>query len=168
MLMFKNKKDILLVVSLLFSITSILVALNSMFPSSQKIVYVDNMKLFDSFNMTKEMKKIGEQQFNKQKLEMDSLYLKIQKSSPENKENLTRQYIGLKQNLEQFNQNFAFEESQKIWQRLHSYIESFSSEKNYKLIIGSDKKQDVLFAHKEVDITNELISYVNSKYEGIK
>ena len=79
-----------------------------------------------------------------------------------------KEYVGLKENLEQFNQQFAYEETQKIWKRLHSYVEEFSATKNYKLIIGSEKKQDVLYADPNVNITNELINYVNSKYEGAK
>ncbi len=138
------------------------------FFTTPDVVYVDNVKLFDGFYMTKEMKKIGESQFNTQKAKIDSLYITIQKSNPTQQQVLMKEYIALKENLEQFNQQFAYEETQKIWKRLHSYVEEYSAENSYKLIIGSEKKQDVLYADPNVDITNELINYVNSKYEGAK
>lgn len=114
------------------------------------------------------MKKLGEAQFNLQKSKIDSLYSKIQKSSSSDKEILMKEYIGLKENLQQFNQQFAYEETQKIWKRLYSYIDEFSSQKKYKLIIGSEKKEDVLYSDEELNITKELINFVNSKYEGAK
>jgi outer membrane protein len=49
-----------------------------MFWSDNKIVYVDNIKLFDGFNMTKEMKKVGEKEFNSRKSVLDTLYSKLQ------------------------------------------------------------------------------------------
>ena len=34
------------------------------FKSNKEIVYVDTVKLFDGFVMTKEMKRVGEKEFN--------------------------------------------------------------------------------------------------------
>ncbi|MES2812061.1 MAG: OmpH family outer membrane protein [Bacteroidota bacterium] len=166
--MILNKKSILLTISILLLIVNTSYILYQEFISEPDVVYVDNIQLFDGFNMTKEMKRIGEGQFNTQKSKIDSLYIKIQKSNPAEQQILMKKYVGLKENLEQFNQQFAYEETQKIWKRLHSYVDEFSAEKKYKLIIGSEKKQDVLYAEPNVNITNELINYVNSKYEGAK
>lgn len=158
----------MLITSIVISVSALLFILFQTFFATADIVYVDNIKLFDGFNMTKEMKKIGETQFNSQKAQIDSLYIKIQKSAPAEQQTLMKEYITRKESLTQFNQEFAFEESRKIWKRLEGYIGEFSKEKNYSLIVGSEKKQDVLYASDEVDITNELINYVNSKYEGAK
>ncbi len=164
----KDKKTILLIVSGFTSIIVVSYMVWLTFLSAPEVVYVDNVKLFDGFYMTKEMKKIGESQFNFQKSKIDSLYTKIQKSNPAEQQVLMKEYVALKGNLEQFNRQFAYEETQKIWERLNSYINEFSAEKKYKLIIGSEKKGDVLYADEEVNITNELVNYVNSKYEGAK
>lgn len=126
------------------------------------------MKLFDGFNMTKEMKKIGEKQFLSQKSQLDSLLLKVQKSNPTDQQLLMKQYVFEKENLTKVTQEYAYTESQKIWKRLESYIQDFSEENNYSLILGSENKQNVLYSSEDVDVTNELITYVNSKYEGSK
>ncbi|UUC46485.1 OmpH family outer membrane protein [Flavobacterium cerinum] len=136
--------------------------------SDRKIVYVDNVRLFDGFNMTKELKKRGEQEFNTRKKVLDSLYVTLQQEgiSEVQKEAITRELIAKKQEFEAFNQQFAAEESAKIWSRINGYTTDFSKEKDYDLIVGSENKRNVLYAKETVDVTNELISFINKKYEG--
>lgn len=162
----KDKKHTLLIFNILISIIAFLIIILHLFFSKNEIVYVDNMKLFDGFNMTKEMKKIGEKQFLSQKNQLDSLLLKVQKSNPTDQELLMKQYVFGKENLNKATQQYAYIESQKIWKRIESYVQDFSKENNYSLIVGSEKKQDVLYASEDVDVTNELIAYINLKYEG--
>lgn len=136
----------------------------------KKIVYVDNNKLFEGFTMTKEMKRVGEKEFNARKIGLDLLYTKLQSQTilEGDKKTIMQQFIRGKEELEQFNQSFATEESSKIWSRIHGYTADFSQENKYQLIIGSQNKQAVLFADENVDVTNELLTYLNKKYEGIK
>jgi outer membrane protein len=137
---------------------------------NKMIAYVDNNKLFEGFNMTKELKRVGEKEFNTRKKGLDLMYSKLQTQTiPErDKKMLMQQFIREKEELEQFNQSFATEEASKIWSRIHDYSNEFSQENKYQLIIGSQSKQAVLFADENVDVTNELITYINKKYEGIK
>ena len=138
---------------------------------SEKIAYVDTDKLFDGFYMTKELKKIGEKEFNAKKIILDSLYSKLQSNtiSEAEKKQIMPQFVQEKQELEQFNQSFAEQESLKIWSRIHNYIDTYSKETSYKLIIsGSQNKQTILYVDDKVDITNELLIYINNKYEGVK
>lgn len=118
--------------------------------------------------MTKELKKRGEQEFNSRKKVLDSLYAVLQQegASEVQKEAITRELITKKQEFEAFNQQFGAEESAKIWSRINGYTTDFSKDKNYDFILGSENKRSVLFAKETVDITNELIIYINKKYEG--
>lgn len=166
----EGKKTIMLIISSSMSIIAILYVIYAAFLSTPEVIYVDNVKLFDGFYMTKEMKKIGEKEFNTRKMILDSLYSKLQSDSVSEieKKLMMQQFIKGKEELEQFNQNFAGEESLKIWSRIHSYVDEYSKETNYKLIIGSQNKETVLFASEKIDKTNELLAYINKKYEGIK
>ncbi|TRX33708.1 OmpH family outer membrane protein [Flavobacterium sp. ZT3R18] len=139
------------------------------FKSDKEIVYVDNVKLFDGFVMTKEMKRVGEKEFNSRKLVLDNLYSNLQSAtiSASEKKELMRQFIQGKEELEQFNQTFAAEQTDKIWSRIKSYTAEFSKDKNYQLVVGSDNKQAVLFADEKIDVTNDLLNYLNKKYEGL-
>lgn len=167
--MFENKFRILIITNIaLFLLIVVGAATFFIANNSPKIVFVDNVKLFDGFNMTKELKKRGEQEFNSRKKVLDSLYAALQQegASEIQKEAITRELIAKKQEFEAFNQQFATEESAKIWSRINGYTSDFSKEKNYDFILGSENKRSVLFAKETVDITNELIIYVNKKYEG--
>jgi outer membrane protein len=139
------------------------------FKSNKEIVYVDTVKLFDGFVMTKEMKRVGEKEFNSRKLVLDNLYSNLQSPtiSASEKKELMQQFIQGKEELEQFNQTFAAEQTTKIWSRIKSYTSEFSKDKNYQLVIGSDNKQTVLFADEKIDVTNDLLIYLNKKYEGL-
>ncbi len=120
--------------------------------------------------MTIELKKIGEKQFNIQKLHIDSLYSKVQSPliSNDNKKMIMQQLIQAKNELEKFNQDFASEESAKIWIRIKSYSSEFAKENKYSLIIGSENKTNILFADEQIDVTNDLLTYINKKYEGLE
>jgi outer membrane protein len=139
------------------------------FFNSEKIVYVDNQKLFDNFQMTKDLKKIGEVEFNSKKKEIDSLYLRVQGNLSESeKESLMKLLISKREEFDYFNQTYASSEAMKIWNRIDSYVLKFSEEKEYKIIIGANSKRDVLYVDKKIDITQELTEYINKKYEGFK
>ena len=144
--------------------------LYNVFNTSKKIVYVDSIKLFDSFSMTKEMKRIGEKEFNTRKAIVDTLYSKLQSStiSEVQKKELMPKFIKGKEYLEQFNQTFAINEVPKIWSRINGYAKEYGKENNYQLILSSGNQQSVLFADEKIDITNNLLAYINKKYEGFK
>jgi outer membrane protein len=139
------------------------------FKSNKEIVYVDSVKLFDGFVMTKEMKRAGEKEFNSRKSVLDNLYSNLQSPaiSASEKKALMQQFIQGQEELEQFNQTFATEQSTKIWSRIKSYTAEFSKDKNYLLVVGSDNKQSVLFADEKIDVTADLLTYLNKKYEGL-
>lgn len=140
------------------------------YSKNNKIVYVDNNKLFENFNMTKELKKAGEKEFNIKKVRVDSLYTSLQSPtiSSADKKIIMQQFIQQKEELEQFNEYFASEQSSKIWTRIKSYSSEFSKENKYELIIGSENKINVLYANETIDVTNDLLTYINKKYEGLK
>jgi outer membrane protein len=133
--------------------------------SSPKVVCVDNIRLFDNFNMTKEMKSAGEREFKS----IDLLSQKLQTSNSEVEKKQLSSLILLKKNdLVQFNDSFAQQESVKIWQRINGYLKDLSEENKYSIIIGYDNPRVVLFHEDRLDVTQEIIDYVNRKYEGTK
>ncbi|MBF4485860.1 OmpH family outer membrane protein [Flavobacterium sp. CSZ] len=166
--MIKNTTKALLVCNVLL-IAIVIFYLTYTYTQKNKTVYVDNVKLFNDFSMTKELKNSGEKEFNLKKSKVDSLYSKLQYPglSISEKKITMQQFVQYKEELEQFNQFFAAEQSTKIWARIKSYSAQFSKDRNYQLIIGSDNKQTILFADEEIDVTNDLITYLNKKYEGI-
>lgn len=134
----------------------------------KSVVYVDKVKLFEGFKMTKEMKSIGEKEFEKKRLSVDSLYAVIQKESQQSNSRLVQEFVQKRDELDQFNQTFAIEESSKIWKRINSYVKEFSQENGYKIVVGSQDNNEVLYADEKIDVTSQLLMYINKKYEGFK
>lgn len=166
--MLKNKWQILTLTNLVLLIGLISFLLFKFFITSHEIVYVDNVKLFDGFRMTKDMKSIGEKEFSSKKAYLDSLYLELQSNMNEKeKEFLMKEFVSKREEFDQFNASFAANESEKIWIRINSYSKEFSKVNNYKLVIGSETKRDVIFADEQIDVTNALLVYINKRYEGL-
>lgn len=167
--MFKNKPSLLTLINSLLIVLLTIFILYKFLDSSEKIVYVDNNILFEEFRMTKEMRKKGEKEFNDKKVYLDSLYLNLQRQdiAQETKEIMTKEFIAKREEFDQFNQSFAVTESEKIWSRIISYSKTFSKENNYKIIVGSNEKRNVLFADESLDVTKKLLDYVNKKYAGL-
>lgn len=163
------KPSLLIINILLVAISTILIALNLLQPKA-KILYVDNAKVFESFSMTKELKKNGEKEFNSRKANLDALYAKLESNeiSGPQKQELMKQFIKEKEELNQFNDYYSSEQSSKIWTRIKSYSAEFSKENSCNIILSSDSNGNVLFADESIDITDKLITYINQKYEGLK
>lgn len=165
----KIKSNPLIVINIVLIAVLIIFFTLRILESDKKIVYVDSVKLFDGFVMTKEMKRVGEKEFNSRKSVLDNLYSNLQSPtiSASEKKELMQQFIQRKEELEQFNETFGAEQSTKIWSRIKSYTAEFSKDENYRLVVGSDNKQTILFADEKIDVTNELLIYLNKKYEGL-
>ena len=165
----KNKTLIFLFVNILLIIGLAVFFIFSYLKQDCNIAYVNNNTLFEDFRMTREMRKIGEKEFDTKKRILDSLYLELQREdlSKEAKELLTKEFVDQRNEFDQFNNQFALEESHKIWSRINSYSEQFAKENNYKIVLGSNNKQNVIYADESIDVTKELLAYINKKYSGL-
>lgn len=163
-------KSSLLTINILLIIVSIILIVYNLAQPKTKILYVDNAKVFENFSMTKELKRNGEKEFNNRKANLDALFAKLEsnETSSIQKQNLMKQFIKEKEELNQFNDLYSSEQSSKIWARIKSYSAEFSKENNCNIIVGSDSGGNVLFADESIDSTDKLITYINQKYEGLK
>ncbi|WP_152573447.1 OmpH family outer membrane protein [Pelagihabitans pacificus] len=135
-----------------------------------KIVYVDNIRLFNGFNMTKDLNRINGEKINKQKKKLDSLYTIYGIFKDNNQTDklgaLETQLRNQDQELKNMNERFSNEISQAVWNRLNSYIKDYGAANGYKIVLGTQGNGNVMFAQEGIDITEAVISYSNSLYEG--
>lgn len=136
--------------------------------SSSDIAFVNNKKLFDAFQMTKEIKKSGEKQIQVKQNELKFIYEKVQMTTDIKEREALERVLEQKENdLEVFNQMYSKEQTEKIWNRINGYTKDFFKTKEYKIIIGSETNRDVIYADQSIDVTNDLINFINKKYEGL-
>lgn len=135
-----------------------------------EIVYVDNIKLFNGFNMIKDLNQINGLKINRQKKKLDSLYtiygIFRDNNQTDKLEGLEAQLRNEDEELKKMNQRFSDELSQTVWKRLNVYVKEYSVTKGYKIVLGTQGSGNVMFAEDGIDITDAIIEYSNSNYEG--
>ena len=165
--------ELLCLFNLLAIITSIIVFsvyLNGK-NKHQDYVYVDNVRLFNGFNMSKDMSKIHTKKIKIQTKKVDSLYqvfqLNIKAKFGQEQLKIAQQKLQVEdQKLTEIKQNFSTNVTQQVWDRLNNYIEEYGEAHSYKIILGTQGGGNVMYANDATDITNDILNYANGKYEG--
>ncbi|MDO5969000.1 OmpH family outer membrane protein [Flavivirga aquimarina] len=137
--------------------------------NKQEIVYIDNIKLFNGFNMTKDIKVIEEAKIKKAGKVLDSLYVIFK--SINDKENtsfksLQQQIAKKSKAFQELQDNYTHNLSKNVWDRLNNYIKVYAQTNNLKIILGTSGNGNVMFAEETIDITNQILEFSNRKYEG--
>ncbi|WP_282162862.1 OmpH family outer membrane protein [Ulvibacterium marinum] len=136
----------------------------------REIVYIDNIRLFNGFNMTKDLNKINGDKIKKQKKKLDSLYIIYDifrdNDQTDKLEALETQLRNEDQVLNTMNKRFSNEISQTVWNRLNTYVNEYGMANDYKIVLGTQGNGNVMYAQKGKDITDEVMNYSNSRYEG--
>jgi outer membrane protein len=166
----KNSLKLLLIINLLFLLGLFIYFSYPDLKSEKRIMTVNRSILFDNFTMTKDLKRAGENEFNNHIAQLDSVYsiLQSQSISEKEKQVLTEQLISEKHELANFFKSLEEMESSKIWIKIQQYTVEFSKENNYQLIIGFENTLHVFDADKKKDKTQDLVTYINKRYEGLK
>jgi outer membrane protein len=136
----------------------------------REIVYIDNIRLFNDFNMTMDLNKINGDKIKKQKKKIDSLYtiygIFRDNDQTDKLEALETQLRNEDQEFKNMNKRFSSEISRTVWNRLNTYVNEYGMANDYKIVLGTQGNGNVMFAQKGKDITDEVMHYCNSRYEG--
>lgn len=158
--------------TLLLAVFTILIAVASSycvtrFFNTTSIVYFESHRLFQNFKMTKESRGILESEFKQRKNNVDSLNVLLQEATVgERKDYLLNQFLDQKEELENFMQNSEIDASQKIWLRINTYSKDFAEQNGYNLIFSTNEKESILYGSPHLEVTDELLNYINKRYEG--
>jgi len=164
----KTQKSILTTIVVVNLIVSIFFVVKNI-QSEKQYASVDSLRLFQEFNMTKELNKKGQKKIDSCKKTIDSLYNIMESTlQTSEKEQLSKQIALQNINIADINKNFSSEASLQIWKRIQGYTTSFGQEKGYKIIFGAQPNLNVIYSEESTDITTELLKYINNKYEGNK
>jgi outer membrane protein len=135
----------------------------------KKIAVIDAVRLFNEFNLKKELEakdKSGLERLGKQ-IDSISSQLKIAQASKNTQEEQRLGYLyeymknGLEKEFEKSNQMI----NEQVWKRLNKIIDEYGKKKGYRLIIGANGMGTVLYSDNYYDVTNEAVAFANKKYE---
>lgn len=135
------------------------------------VVYVDNVKLFNGFNMAKDLSASHTKKMNKQRKRVDSIYQEFQKYAQAKDEKQVEQTRHVLQNedklLTDMQEYFKNEVSQQVWQRINTSLKKYGEKQGYELVLGANGNGSVMYANQAtVDITDSFLAYANAEYEG--
>lgn len=129
--------------------------------TSKKTGYVDMFKLVSEFELQLEYTKQFKVEVDRQKQMIDSLVYAQKLRDPVSADQL-KNALYQKLNMETEKTNVEIEKM--LWTRLNPFIEDFGRERGYSYIYGANGTGNVLYASPDLDITDELIEYVNKRY----
>ncbi|MCD9610965.1 OmpH family outer membrane protein [Tenacibaculum maritimum] len=144
-----------------------------------KVVYVDNIKIFKEFNMTKELGKANEERYRPELKRFDSLVKeiteletllkgkkKISKKDKEEYQELRKEVLLQEKELQDIKMSVKDHINKKVWERLNMYIKEYGKKENVELILGAQGQGNIMYGDSIRDITEEVIEFSNYKYEG--
>jgi outer membrane protein len=117
--------------------------------------------------MSKDLDRIHQKNLQKQKNTVDSIIAILQ--DPDiNKVNdeMQHRFVFENNKLKEMGEYFTKNVSQQVWSRINSYVQEYGALNNYSIIMGTQGNGNIMYAQKDLDITDSFIDFANKKYEG--
>lgn len=181
-LIFSNKWLSLALLVISFALAVMLAFTIFLFCTRPKIAYVNTVTLFQDFKQKKELEKQFGAIEKEQKLVLDSLKMKFSftsqqleqlKKSDDAYHNASAhaaairdEYFKKEKEFTENNKVLAEQYNEQIWNQLNTYIKEYGLSHGYSYIHGVKGDGTILYAEEGDDITNEITTYVNEKFEG--
>lgn len=139
--------------------------------NAPKTAYVQGQLVFDGFAGKKEMQNKLTQEMNQQKAVLDSIKVQAMRlgNSKENETKIAQlqeQYQILYEEHQVVGQQKMAEFSQEIWKQINEYSREFAEKNGYDYLFGAMGNGSLMYASPQYDVTEQLIQYINAKYEG--
>lgn len=168
-------KNIITLSLLALILSSIAIAMP--FLKTKDIVYVDTNLLYEKFEGKIELEKEFSLYVNKQTTILDSLELNIKglydeyqiKPSKELEKSIIlkeKNYDRLHQEFSKVSQEQREKYMKELWTQINQYVKEYGDKNKYTVILGANGTGSLMYSKKEIDITEELIEYINIKYAG--
>lgn len=165
---------------LLFLVVTIVALLGYIALSLNKksvIAYVDMETVYNDFSMKKELesKLTNVAQMRKHildsiKIEANALSLAVK--SEKDMEGLRKfeikkqEYLMKQKNFEEDNQLLTQNYDTQIWKQINQYVKDYGKESGYEIIIGSAGNGSVMYSLDNLNLTKDVLEYINSRYKG--
>jgi len=142
----------------------------------EEIAFVNISALMDEFNYAKELEKRYNDVLIQRENEIETKKVQLNKIATENQE-ITEETLKKYERIESELQNMIeayyderelleAEYNQLIIERINKYVYEYGKENNKKIILGATGDGSIMYAEEGMDITDDVLSYINSKYEG--
>jgi outer membrane protein len=144
-----------------------------------KVVFVDNIRLFNEFSLKKELevKLNGIKKVREATLDSMQLYLEMKgKQIDETKKidntviqdfEMVKQQFRLKmKQTDEDNAALTKQYDEQIWKQLNEYVKKYAVENSYDFVLGSSGNGNLMHAGETFDVTTAVVEFVNAAYKG--
>ena len=150
----------------------------------QKTAYIEIKKVFNGFQMKKELEEKFKQTTKIRDKIIDSLSFNLKLMSKQlneqknTKEGINKdlayvfeykreEFLKLKNQFGEDNAALSQKYDTQILEQLTQYVMDYGKKNNFKFIFGTDGNGNLMYANDEYNISDEIVIYVNNKYRGI-
>lgn len=133
--------------------------------ADKEIAYIDIEKLVNSYELKKDMEKDAGKKLYVIQHAIDSLELIRKTISYQGPTLIDSQIARAKYVYDEYYTSSTNQMNKSIWERLNPAIEQYGKEKGLEMLIGANGSGSLLYADKGRDLTDDLIKYINQKYE---
>lgn len=132
---------------------------------TNKIVFVDSIKLFEGFKMKMEYDKILENDLQKEAQLIDSLNILLKNTSDSNSVfRLRKDYYLVEQLYNSKFEQLSARYTKIVSERLNEYIKLFAEDNAFEMIV-SGNGGNILYVKETQDYTDKMVEFANQKFE---
>jgi outer membrane protein len=148
--------------------------------STPKTGYIIIQDVYNGFEMKKEIEKKFLQTKNMRDKILDSLTFELkmlaQKINGEQEKNKStveqfnikrEEYLQRKKTFEEDNTALTKEYDQQILTQLNQYMKDYGESNHFAYVFGNDGNGALIYGKESLNITKEMIVYVNRRYKGL-
>lgn len=142
------------------------------FVKNTKIGFVNNADLFAEFTGKKDNEQKLKQLEFQQKRILDSLAVQVRAvqnsevKTSELQKRLEGRYLTMQEEFSVELENLSQKYTDEIWQHINQYVSDYGEEKGYDVIYGTTGNGGIMYGKKDLNLTPELLNYINLRYEG--
>jgi outer membrane protein len=134
-----------------------------------KIGYMNTSEVFHRFDMKKDLENRLEEDIAELTQLLDSLSKQIQEAMESDNSALAYQlkskYSAVQKGHEQQLKEGSALHALAVKQKINEYVGQFAEENGYDVILGATDDGNVMYARKEMDITDDLIKFINAEFK---
>jgi len=169
---------------LILALTGLTTAVVLLHHSRPKLAYVELSKIYNDFEMKKELEKEMTSVQDMRKRTLDSLELGlnmlgrtmqnfevsgnrkgVEERMPEF-EMRRQEFLQKREAFSEDNEAMSQQYAERIWKQINQYVKDFGKENGYTYIFGADGTGALMYGEEAADITAEVAKYVNERYKG--
>lgn len=146
-----------------FGFLVVVAVLTTDYLKSEKKGFIVNQELFRGYHGKADLEAKLDQLRSEHKLLLDSISSQSHNFKDQQDWII---YYETRDELQAIEREFAGKYTAQIWERLNDYVSEYGRSNHYDMILGAKGDGGLMYANEGMNITAEVLDYVNKKYEG--